>query len=238
MKELYKIAMVDDDESFLNQLKGYTERAKEDLKLNISIDTFIDSEAFAEKYERNYDIIFLDIEMPKIDGYKVAKKIRQIDKSVCIIFVTNMAQYAIIGYEVNALDFMIKPFEYFTFLDKVKRAVRYCATRRDREIILEKNSEKFRVKLSDIYYFVKDKNYLLFYTKGGEYRIRGTIAENEVFFCNSNFGKISSGCLVNLYYVTKMNKNTVWVREEALPLSRQMQQPFTNQMMRYLGGMD
>lgn len=238
MKYIFKIAMVDDDEIFLHQLKEYGERAKQDLQLNVSIDTFSDSEAFANEHADQYDIIFLDIEMPRIDGYKVAKKIRELDKTACIIFVTNMAQYAILGYEVNALDFMIKPFEYFTFLDKVKRAVRYCASRREKEIILEKNSEKVRVKLSSVYYLVKDKNYLRFYTKNGEYRIRGTIAENEEFFCKNNFGKISSGCLVNFHYVTKINKNTVWVNQEALPLSRQMQQPFTNQMMRYLGGMN
>lgn len=238
MRHALKIAMVDDDNEFLTQLKQFGEQAIAELNLKFAIDTYKNGREFAENYTCNYDIIFLDIEMPEMDGYKVAKKIRETDETVCIIFVTNMAQYAIIGYEVNALDFMIKPFAYFTFLDKLKKAIRYCSTRREREIILEKNSEKVRVKLSRIYYIEKDKNYLSFHTKDGEYRIRGTIAENEEFFCSSNFGKISSGCLVNLRYVTKTNKNTVWVEKEPLPVSRQQQQPFMRQLMRYLGGQD
>lgn len=64
MKNIFKIAMVDDDEIFLHQLKEYGERAKQDLQLNVSIDTFSDSEAFANEHADQYDIIFLDIEMP------------------------------------------------------------------------------------------------------------------------------------------------------------------------------
>lgn len=238
MKQTYRIAMIDDDASFLQQLQDYGTRAGQELQLDIAIDTYGDGAEFIDHCKDRYDILFLDIEMPGMDGYKVAKRVREYDQSACIIFVTNMAQYAILGYEVNALDFMVKPFEYGTFVDKMRRAVRFCGTRRERIMVLERDDAQYRVRLSEIYYVSKYKNYLLFHTRQGEFRIRGTIAENERFLCNSNFAKISSGCLVNLKYVSKINKSTVWIGEEALPISRQMQAPFTSQVMRYLGGMD
>lgn len=73
---------------------------------------------FLEEYDSTYDIVFLDIEMPGSDGLTTAREIRGKDDAVAIIFITNMAQYAIHGYEVNAIDFMVKPVGYFNFAQK------------------------------------------------------------------------------------------------------------------------
>ena len=230
------IAIVDDDHKFLNLLEEYGIKAAKQNHIGYKIDIFDDSRKFVTNYQCGYDILFLDIEMPEVNGFQVAKQIRELDDTVCIIFVTNMAQYAIIGYEVNALDFMIKPFDFFTFQDKFLKAVRYCETKREKEITLQQEDSFVRVKFSQIFYLEKEKNYIVYHTSLGTFRKRGTMATEESNFTGFCFGKISSGCLVNLRHVQKASKNLVWIAETCLPISRNQHTPFMNQLMRYLGG--
>ena len=74
-------------------------------------------------YSADYDLILMDIEMAFLNGMKAAEKIRELDKDVVIIFITNMPQYAIQGYKVNALDYMLKPISYFSFSESMGRAL-------------------------------------------------------------------------------------------------------------------
>ncbi len=66
----------------------------------------------SEHYRADYDIVFMDIELPGINGMEAAHRLREIDQQVILIFVTNMAQFAVKGYEVDALDYIIKPAQY------------------------------------------------------------------------------------------------------------------------------
>lgn len=101
---MLKVGVVDDDREENARLKGYLQRFQEEEKEEFLIKTYDSGVDFLEEYKSNYDVIFLDIEMPGVDGMEVAHEIRNLDRSVGIIFVTNMAQYAIRGYEVNAID--------------------------------------------------------------------------------------------------------------------------------------
>ena len=153
-----RIALVDDDRAFLEKMKGYAGQAAEEEKVDCIVETFSDSVAFLDGFSAVYDVIFLDIEMPGTDGLETARRIRKVDESVSLIFVTNMAQYAINGYEVNALDFIVKPVEYYTFLDKFRKALRFQSTRREKTALREGEDGIVRVPFSEIYYLEKDKN--------------------------------------------------------------------------------
>lgn len=233
-----RIALVDDDRAFLEKMKGYAGQAAEEEKVDCIVETFSDSVAFLDGFSAVYDMIFLDIEMPGADGLETARRIRKVDESVSLIFVTNMAQYAINGYEVNALDFIVKPVEYYTFLDKFRKALRFQSTRREKTALMEGEDGIVRVPFSQIYYLEKDKNknYIIYHTSMGEFRERGTIARKEGEFLSYGFGKCSSGCLVNLRHVQKIRKDTVWVAGEAIPVSRSHQKTLYAELMRYLGG--
>ena len=193
-------------------------------------------------------MIFLDVEMPEMDGIKAAKEIRKIDETACLIFVTSIMKYAINVYEVNALDFMLKPVEYFTFADKFQKALAYQQTRREKYAqLIDDDKSITRIAYSEIYYLEKERNYIVYHTSNGDFRERGTIASKEEDFLKCGFAKCSSGCLVNMRHVLKTKKNTVWVangaplgvkqEEVALPISRQFQKEFVNELMKYWGGM-
>ena len=81
-----------------------------------------DGAEIAEHYTPGFDIIFMDVEMPRLDGFGAAEAIRAVDADVVLVFVTNMAQYAIRGYEVDALDYVLKPVNYYQFCTKLSRA--------------------------------------------------------------------------------------------------------------------
>lgn len=229
-----RIALVDEDREFLQIMDEYAHRAAKEKQLVCETALFSDGQDFVENYSPRYDMIFLDVEMPCMDGLAAAEEIRRRDQTACLIFVTNMVKYAVNGYEVNALDFMVKPVEYFTFYDKFCKALRYQAVRRERYIWApdeDRNTRK--IPYSEIFYMEKERNYIVYHTRSGEFRERGTFAEREEDFLGCGFAKCSSGCIVNLRHVKKMGKNTVWVNDDALPVSRQYQKPFVNELMRY-----
>lgn len=96
-----------------------------------------------------------------------------------IIFVTNMAQYAIRGYEVNAIDFIAKPVQYYVFTDKLKKAIRFSQMNTEKEIVIDTGDMVVKLRSSRITYIEKDKNYLIYHTADEAFRIRGTLADAE-----------------------------------------------------------
>lgn len=108
------IAIVEDEKSYIKQLTEYIDRFSREFSQEIKLSVFTDGDEILEKYTADYDIILLDIQMRFIDGMTAAEKIREMDKSVVIMFITNMTSYAVKGYEVDALDYMVKPVEYFS----------------------------------------------------------------------------------------------------------------------------
>lgn len=229
-----RIALVDDDKEYLQKLSGYAQQAAKEKGLVCELGLFEDGSQFVENYTEQFDMIFLDVEMPQMDGLDAAKRIRRMDPSACLIFVTSMAKYAINGYEVNALDFVVKPVEYFTFYDKFNKALLYQSKRRERSLwLMDEEKETRKVSYSDIYYLEKEKNYIVYNTKCGKFRERGTMGQREEDFLRCGFAKCSSGCLVNLRHVQRIGKNTVWVNENAIPVSRQYRKTFLDELMKY-----
>ena len=121
---MYRIAIVDDDREFVEELKKYINQYGQEEGQEFEISAFYDGAEILENYAPKYDLILLDIEMPKVNGMDAAEKIREVDENVVLMFITNMAQYAIRGYSVGALDFVMKPITYYTFSMKIKRALK------------------------------------------------------------------------------------------------------------------
>ena len=110
---MIKIALVDNDNQFAGQMKSFVDRFVEETKIECLLTRFSTGVDFISDYNPIFDLVFLDIEMPLMDGMETAKRLRRVDQNLPIIFVTNMLQMAIRGYEVSALDFIVKPLNYF-----------------------------------------------------------------------------------------------------------------------------
>ena len=123
---MFKVAIVEDDRVASDTLKEYIERFAAEKNEKIEAEVFEDGLKFIGGYKPVYDIVFMDVVMPGINGIETAKKLREIDNGVVLVFITSMAQYAINGYEVDAADFLLKPVSYFTFSLKLAKIMRRC----------------------------------------------------------------------------------------------------------------
>ena len=106
---MLKIAVVEDQQEVRDELCRFIRQYAAENSLQVEVLPVEDGAVIAEHYEPGYDIIFMDVEMPGLDGFGAAEKIRAVDADAVLVFVTNMAQYAIKGYEVDALDYVLLP---------------------------------------------------------------------------------------------------------------------------------
>lgn len=229
-----KIAIVDDDKDFIQKMREYIARWQTENNTPCTVQSFTNAVNFLEPYSADWDIVFLDIEMPLMNGLEAAKKLRKTDKSACLIFVTSMAQYAINGYEVDALDYVIKPVSYTLFCDKMQRAINYLKKFTKNKVFIRDKNGMFTLPVSELKYITKDKNYICYHTTMGELRERGTIADAEKKVPEMQFAKIAYGCLVNLAYVTSIRRDCVTVSDETLYISRPFEKKFVQQYMLYI----
>ena len=233
---LLRIAVVEDDPSALAQIEQFLSQYQADRGVAAAVSLFRDGSEILADYRPVYDIIFLDIEMPGVDGMSTAERIRQTDQNVVIVFITNMAQYAIRGYEVNAVDFMLKPVSYFNFAEKLERALRFSRRRGWRNILLSGEDGVVRFPASELQYVEKDRDYLLYHTDGGVYCKRGTMKSVREELAGLPFEECTVGCLVNLERVRRIWKESVYLQDAQLPLSRRLKKKFTQSYIDYVGG--
>lgn len=231
-----RIALLDDNPQDSALLEQYLHRFCQEKGLEMQIDTYCAGLNLLEEYGNGYDVVFLDIEMPGMSGMEVAKEIRQTDDAVGIIFITNMAQYALQGYEVNAIDFMVKPVGYFNFARKLERALRFVQQREEHYLLLSNDEGVSRIRVSEVRYAEKRGNYVCYHTTKGNFSQRNTMKAVKDDLSGSSFSECMSGYLVNLRYVEQIGADTVRVEAEPLPLSRRMKKKFTQDYLDYLGG--
>ena len=117
---MINIAIVEDEKLYVSQFKEYISRYEKESGNRINVSVFPDGAEIVENYSGDFDIILMDIQMKYMDGMTAAEQIRKLDSEVIIMFITNMTQYAIRGYEVDALDYVVKPVEYFSFSQKYR----------------------------------------------------------------------------------------------------------------------
>ena len=117
------IAVVEDEKLFAEQILNFIRKYEKENNRQIKVTAYSDGEDIVEDYKGEYDIILMDIQMRFMDGMTAAEKIRSLDDEVIIMFITNMIQYAVRGYEVDAMDYVVKPVEYFSFSQKLDKAI-------------------------------------------------------------------------------------------------------------------
>ena len=116
------IAIVDDEQKQRDLLCGYLERYRQESGRQLRVTAFADAETFLQGYQPDFDIIFMDIQLPDRDGMTLSKKLRETNRTVILIFVTNMVQMAVEGYSVDAMDFIVKPVNYYRMAAALDKA--------------------------------------------------------------------------------------------------------------------
>lgn len=235
---MYHIAIVEDELEFVEQLIGYLRQFEQENKIEFKVSVFHDGAEILEEYKKEYDAVFLDIEMPNLNGMDAAEKIRDMDEDVVLMFITNMAQYAIRGYSVGALDFVMKPINYYTFSMKLKRVLKRVV-KKDKEqesIILQLPDGMKKLDIRDIYYVEVQNRMLYYYTAKGTYSVKGTLQSVEKQLEKYSFAKCNHWYLVNLKHVKEVRKNIAFVGCYEVEISRRNKAVFLESLTEYLGG--
>lgn len=233
---MYRIAIVEDDRNFVEELKNYLGQYAKEEGQEFEISVFYDGAEILEDYAPKYDLILLDIEMPRVNGMDAAEKIREVDENVVLMFITNMAQYAIRGYSVGALDFVMKPITYYTFSMKMKRALKRVQKKELPAILLTLSDGVKKLEVHQIYYLEVQNRMLHYHTEEGEIIVRGTLQSAEQLLPSAVFAKCNHWYLVNLMHVTEVRKNTAVVGNFELEISRRNRAGFLKALAEYMGG--
>jgi two-component system response regulator LytT len=191
---------------------------------------------FLNDYKPVYDMVFMDIEMPFLDGISASRKLREIDPNIPLIIVSKTSQYAVKGYEVNALGYLLKPARYFDFrvlFDKAKHSIEMT---KDTFFMINEEEAVVKLPASQVLYIEVRDHYLYYVTDSKSYISREkTLGEEEERLKEKGFARCSNSYLINLKYITGLGKNDVFIGKRSLPISRAKKKEFVDAFLKYDG---
>lgn len=231
---MLQIAIVEDSEDASNLLCEHLKQYQSCVDEQFNITHFPNAVAFLEPY-RGFDLVFMDIELPHMDGMEGARRLRAMDTQAKLIFVTNMAQYAAKGYEVEALDFIVKPVSYPEFAFKMKRAMNAIRVSRKRELVIAQPSGIVRISSNELLYVEVQGHSLTYHTPGQDIRARGTMGSAEEQLAPWDFLRCNNCYLVNPRHIDWVRGYTVQVGDEKLQISHPRRKKFMESLSQWYG---
>lgn len=147
---MIRVAVVEDEEEAMNDLLRHLRQYGQEKNVRLVIDTFSNGVDFISDYNARYDIVFMDIKLPLMDGMQCAVSLRRLDEDVALVFVTNMGQYAIKGYEVCAMGYMIKPVSYFPLVVLMDKVLNKISSEPTKHIVLSLDDGVLKIPLRNL----------------------------------------------------------------------------------------
>ena len=235
MRNMIRIAIVEDDREHALRLENALKKYADEHKLALKIRVFYNVISFLEQYAGDYEIVFMDIMMPMMNGMDASRMLREKDENVMLIFVTSMGQYAIRGYEVSASDFIVKPVEYPSFALKFTRALSKLPKKEDRDVLIRTETGFVKLSPDRITYVEVRSHHCIYHTRSGQFRQYQTMKSVEAALDGQGFARCNNYLLVNLAYVEKIEGLTVQVAGEALQISHPKRKEFADRFAQFTG---
>lgn len=235
---MYRIALVEDEADAADMLVGLIDRYADERGETFNVTRFTNAIDF-EMTHASFDLVFMDIQMPGIDGMEAAHLMRAFDETTPLIFVTNLAQYAARGYEVDALDFIVKPVTYYNFRMRMEKAMRHIRRNAGRSVTVTTRDGLRVLPLADIAYVDvrrHDVSYHLL-SERDPFVVYGSLSAFERKVEGGPFVRISANCLVNMNHVRAVKGSELTMRGgDVLYLSRSQKRRAVETITAFLGG--
>ena len=223
----YKIAICDDMEQDTQYIASTVHKwaKKEDVTVDVYIFSSAESFLFHQADNKDFDILLLDIEMQTMNGVELAKRIRQENEAVQIIFITGYTDYIAEGYEVSALNYLMKPLSENKLFEVLNRAV-LKIRKNEKSLFLSLSGETVRIPIYEIKYLEVQQNYVTIHAKE-DYTVKKTLGEFELEL-DERFYRTGRSFIVNLSCVDKITKTGVFLSDgSVIPLPRGQYEPLS-----------
>lgn len=218
-----RVAVVDDEKSTLEEVHNILHEFTIQTNAKICAKFFQDSEALLMDISegKTYDVYLLDIEMKSCDGINLAKRLRDKQSDVYIVFITNYARYAIEGYDVKAYQYILKTQLKNKLNATMETIYRDYVNKQEKYFVIETNSRYEKILYCEIYYICKEGKNAIFVTKFGKSQVRMTLQNVYKNLTHEDFIYIDRGYIVNIQYVRKFKGHEVYMMNgDVLPVSR------------------
>ena len=231
----YQVAVVEDELSEVERMKDYFLRFGQQQGAEFLLEFFSSGEDFLVNYKPIYDIVLMDICLPNINGMDTAFRMRKIDQAVTLIFMTNMAQYAVKGYEVNAFDYILKPVSYAGFSLKLQRTLNQLSFKQEEELLITHDDICHRIASSQIKYVEISGHDMVIHTTKEDISAYGNLKRLEAKLNPKRFVRCNSCYLVNLSFVRSVQGQSVLIGDASLQISLPRRKQFIQALNSYLG---
>lgn len=231
---MLQIAIVEDSAEAAVQLEQALRRYSADYRTAMQIHRFSDPTVFLSRYEKQFDMVFMDILMPSMNGMDAAELLRQKDSKVMLIFVTTMQQYAIRAYEVSAADYILKPVVYTHFRLKFTGFLRQLQEENASGwIMIKVENGIVRLSPEEITYVEMQGHFCIYHTDHGDYSQYQTMKSAAHMLKPFGFAQCHSYLLVNLACVRQCSADEVHLSDRVLPISQTRSRAFRRELSDY-----
>ena len=234
MKTL-NIIICDDNPESIEIMSRYIFRLGKEMGVGINITTFTDGDLLISSYRAGTDILFLDIEMPLVDGLEAAKEIRTHDERVVIVFMSQFERYAIKGYYAGAWRYLLKPVNWEEFRKEMEIPVQKFLNEKDRFISVKNTSGLFSVPIEDIYYMeVNSRKNIDIHTQSEVFECYQPLSSFEVGLPQDHFYRCHNSFILNFDYIARIEDYFAVMRNnERVEISRRKKKEFLKKYMDY-----
>ena len=163
---MYRIAIVEDQSGDAGKLKALLEKYAASTGLDFAITWFQNASRLLDGYRHQYELIFMDIRMPGVDGMQAAHELREMDHTVALVFLTSLAQYAVESYEVEATDYILKPITAAALALKLPRILGKCSVVRE-DVVIRNGESSIKLKSNELRYVEIYDHHIQFDTVSG-----------------------------------------------------------------------
>ncbi len=218
---MINVVIIEDNDSDYDFLSENIMRYSKEKTCEFSISRYVSALKFLSEYKADADIVFMDIELPDINGVEASEKLRQIDENVPLVFITNIAHLAIKGYGVSATDFIVKPVNYYKLQVLLTKLIKLINAKSNDMLSVQTGHYLERIRLSDINYIEIESHKITYHTFTKDIITSGTMNSLEKSLPAEKFYRCYQSYIINLKHVISFDGENITMKNDVvLPVSR------------------